>query len=190
MTMSDRIAIINDGKLQQIAPPLECYNRPANVFVAGFIGSPSMNFFDGHVDDYVFETEVFDIDIEDTDLESVSYTTLGIRPEDIYLDESDLRTPSNEIRATVDVLEPVGEKIFVYLIPGDEGITAEPELDDIDDGRASRSESILMSAPSETVLKEGEVVEIVFDRSSIHLFDTRSGDALIHDLERETTAAP
>lgn len=188
MTMSDRIAIINDGKLQQIAPPLECYNRPANIFVAGFIGSPSMNFFDGHVHDCVFETEAFDIDIEDTDLESVSHTTLGIRPEDIYLDESDLQAPSNEIRATVDVLEPVGEKIFVYLIPGDGEITAEPELDDIDDGRASRSESILMSAPSETVLKEGEIVEIVFDQSSIHLFDTQSGKALIHGLERERTA--
>ncbi|TKX51876.1 ABC transporter ATP-binding protein, partial [Halorubrum sp. SS7] len=51
MTMSDRIAVLNKGELQQIAPPLTCYNQPANRFVAGFIGSPSMNFFDATVGD-------------------------------------------------------------------------------------------------------------------------------------------
>lgn len=68
MTMSDRIAVINDGELQQIAPPLDCYNRPANVFVAGFIGSPSMNFFNGAVSNGVITTDAFSIDISSSHL--------------------------------------------------------------------------------------------------------------------------
>src|SRR6056297_1130300 len=85
MTLSDRIAVIDGGDLQQFAPPLTCYNEPDNLFVAGFIGSPSMNFVEGTVGDGGFESEHVDVefDVAPMAVGQGDTVTLGIRPEDV-----------------------------------------------------------------------------------------------------------
>ncbi|RRJ30144.1 ABC transporter ATP-binding protein [Halocatena pleomorpha] len=184
MTMSDRVAVINDGKLQQIAPPLTCYNEPANQFVAGFIGSPSMNFVAGSIDGAQFVSENLRIDLSDADYDGVTDVTLGVRPEDIYFADAEPLERTEPIDATVDVLEPIGEKIFVYLDAGLEEATSGDWADA--DETVGRSQ-FLMSAPSESAVEEGESVEIVFDRTSVHLFETATGEAIAHDIVSEPT---
>src|SRR6056297_3630516 len=87
MTMSDRIAVIDGGDLQQFAPPLTCYNEPDNLFVAGFIGSPSMNFVEGTVEADAIETKNFSLSFNPSSVDGIGagdQVTIGIRPEDIY----------------------------------------------------------------------------------------------------------
>src|SRR6056297_3486445 len=120
MTMSDRIAVIDSGELQQIDPPLTCYNEPANLFVAGFIGSPAMNFVDGRLTETGFTGDKVEVDF-DPDVVDASVgddVTLGIRPEDVYTlnDATSLANPTKQIDAVTDVLEPMGDEIFVYLL--------------------------------------------------------------------------
>jgi multiple sugar transport system ATP-binding protein len=181
MTMSDRIAVINQGVLQQIAPPLTCYNEPANLFVAGFIGSPSMNFFEGRVDGNSVAFDSFDIDVSNVDIPAdMSNVTLGVRQEDVYPAEQadSIEAPSEAIAATVDVLEPIGEQIFVYLDTGTEMADVGVETDDDDIG--ADIDSLLMGVEPDYQLEEGDQIEVVFDRSKIHLFETASGDAVAH----------
>lgn len=178
MTMSDRIAVINNGALQQLAPPLTCYNEPTNRFVAGFIGSPSMNFFEGSVSENGFTSEFIDVEFDpmSIDLDRDDAVTLGIRPEDVYLvDNADgLSDPTAEIEATTDVLEPMGDEIFVYLL------LSEDTNIDIDDPDAGSQ--LLMSIPPDTEIEGDESIQVVLDRSKIHLFDSASGDAIQHGL--------
>ncbi len=133
MTMSDRIAVLNKGKLQQIAPPLTCYNEPANRFVAGFIGSPSMNFAEGELVGDGLETKHFRVDLDPADIPGVGMgdaVTLGIRPEDVHLERSADSIPDSTgtISARTDVLEPMGDEVFVYLLLA-EGIERSMEKD-------------------------------------------------------------
>ncbi len=184
MTMSDRVAVINDGKLQQIAPPLTCYNEPANRFVAGFIGSPSMNFVEGTIEGEQFVSETLRVGLDSVALDSVTGVTLGIRPEDIYFADAEPPERTEPIEATVDVLEPIGEKIFVYL-DAEIDETAGGELADAQEETRGRSK-FLMSAPSESEIEEAESVEIVFDRTSVHLFETATGEAIAHGIAEPT----
>ena len=133
MTMSNRIAVMNDGHLQQFAAPLECYYRPKNRFVGGFIGSPSMNFIEGRFTETGVETEYFslDVDREVPGAEPGRPVTVGVRPEHITIaehatfetdsgpigaaDASDMDgTPSDPIAVETTVVEPVGDDIYVY----------------------------------------------------------------------------
>ncbi|TYL39191.1 ABC transporter ATP-binding protein [Natronococcus pandeyae] len=181
MTMSDRIAVLNAGELQQIDPPLVCYNEPANRFVAGFIGSPSMNFADGELVDGGVTTDHFDLksDMTELDLPVGDRVTTGVRPEDIYLTRNDdsVEHPSEVIEARTDVLEPMGDEIFVYLsLDGSSGSS-------MTSGEASgASNQLLMSVDPDTDIGEDESVSVVLDRSKIHLFDAESGDALAHGI--------
>ncbi|WP_440771775.1 ABC transporter ATP-binding protein [Natronorubrum sp. DTA28] len=191
MTMSDRIAVINSGELQQIDPPLVCYNEPANLFVAGFIGSPSMNLVRGELAAAGLRTDHFDLEFAAADLESAvgDGVTMGIRPEDIYLTKNaeSVDSASEVIEARTDVLEPMGDEIFVYLSLDDtssEMMTSEEV--------STASNQLLMSVDPDTVIDADESVSVVFDRSKIHLFETGSGTAITHgiaDLSSRPTAA-
>ncbi|AEH38657.1 ABC transporter ATP-binding protein [Halopiger xanaduensis] len=191
MTMSDRIAVINNGELQQIAPPLTCYNEPANLFVAGFIGSPSMNLVEGELTANGLTTDHFDVALDPAGLEGVSVgetVTMGVRPEDIYRTRTDaaesLASASTPIDATTDVLEPMGDEIFVYLsLDGAGGATM------TGDRGASGGDQLLMSVDPDAAIDEDDDVSVVLDRSKIHLFDTATGEALVHGLE-ELSAGP
>ena len=186
MTLSDRIAVLNTGELQQIASPLECYNQPNNRFVAGFIGSPSMNFAMSTVGEGRLETGGFDVDFDIAAVDGVGTgdrVEMGIRPEDIYLTENSENAldPSDPIGVETDVLEPMGDQIFVYLKP----LTAH---DDTGMGEAEQREGLLMSVDPDTDIAEDQSVEVVFDRGQMHLFDADTGDALSHGVVKGTAA--
>jgi multiple sugar transport system ATP-binding protein len=175
MTMSDRIVIMNDGEIQQVAPPLECYNMPANRFVAGFIGSPSMNFIDGFTSAHQVQTDQFsfDWDLQKGGLSTDTDVTVGIRPEDIYVSTLAERAtdPTSAIRARTDVIEPIGSEIYVYL-----------NLEEPDQPSSAGEEQIQMRVPADANIEEKENIEIVLDRARIHLFDRRTGEAIQHGL--------
>ncbi|SFR56045.1 carbohydrate ABC transporter ATP-binding protein, CUT1 family [Halogeometricum rufum] len=188
MTMSDRIAVIDSGQLQQIDPPLTCYNEPENLFVAGFIGSPAMNFVDGRLTETGFTGDKVEVDF-DPDVVDASVgddVTLGIRPEDVYTlnDATSLANPTKQIDAVTDVLEPMGDEIFVYLLLSED---AEVSLDE--EARGAMSDQLLMSVDPDSDITEDEDVTVVLDRTKVHLFDTETGQALMHGLAPTTTAS-
>jgi len=121
MTMSDRIVILSNGTIQQVGTPTEVYAEPVNRFVADFIGSPSMNFFDVEFDDRVLRSETFAYELPEGQAETVREArssddlVLGIRPEHVEV-EPDAEDP---ITATLDVLEHEGSDNYLYLSQGD-----------------------------------------------------------------------
>lgn len=152
MTMSDRIAILNNGQLQQIAPPEVAYSQPANEFVAGFIGSPSMNFIDCKVLGDTVETAAFSLDAP----EGVTRgATLGIRPENISPKRP---TADGLVEATVPVFEQVGSFNIVYL-----------DIDGLG--------SITAQVPGEKQFEPGARVSVTIDTDRVHLF-TEDGETV------------
>ncbi|MEZ3142819.1 ABC transporter ATP-binding protein [Halobaculum sp. MBLA0143] len=178
MTMSDRIAVLNQGELQQHDPPLVCYNEPTNKFVAGFIGSPSMNFTAGELTATGFSSEYFDVEFDTGDFERHvgDSVDLGIRPEDVSPVEAtgEARDPTHPVDATVDVMEPMGDEIFVYLVLSDDvGVGM---------GRgASGADRLLMSVSPDSTIEEGDDISVRLDRAKFHLFDGR-GEAITHSV--------
>jgi multiple sugar transport system ATP-binding protein len=179
MTMSDRIAVINGGVLQQVAPPLECYNKPTNKFVAGFIGSPAMNFFHGTITDDGFESKYMNMQFEPAahGVEPGQEVALGVRPEDVYLDhrKEEAEDPSRTYSVVTDVLEPMGDEVFAYLL----------FERDVEAGAEGRGEGqLLISLEPDTVVGEEEDIEVIFDRENVHLFDGESGEAIVHTIAK------
>jgi len=164
MTMGDRIAILNEGELQQMATPLEAYYKPHNRFVAGFIGSPSMNFIDVDVErseKLVLEHEAFSYDtsqrIRDAVDPTVDRMTLGIRPEDIEVAD---KPTANTIEVTVDVTEPLGKEQMIYFSFGDE--------------------TYIGSVSGHRNIPEGGIVNLRFPTDRVHLFDHVTGESILN----------
>ncbi|ELZ82962.1 sugar ABC transporter ATP-binding protein [Haloferax elongans ATCC BAA-1513] len=173
MTMGDRIAILNDGELQQVATPLEAYHRPANRFVAGFIGEPSMNFFqmEVHGDTLADDSFTYSLSPESEDAVSGSeHVTLGIRPEDVELVADG--SADHTYETTVDVVEPMGNENAVYLDFGDES-------------------RFVATVGGMRRVEAGETVYAHIPEDAVHLFDASSGDALKNrSLESVELAEP
>ncbi len=176
MTMGDRIVVMKDGKVQQIDSPLNLYNQPVNKFVAGFIGSPSMNFLNGKVtrgdgglnfrqSDGTLSLSLPDAAGARLDGRLDQELTLGIRPEDIY-DAS--RAPQDRPlalgEAMVEVVEPMGNEIFLYL-------STSGDTNRIGDSLVARLDARV--APS-----TGRMMPIALDMSKAHFFD-RTTDLII-----------
>ena len=168
MTMASRIAVMDFGVLQQIASPQELYNQPTNMFVAGFIGSPSMNFCDAKLvqsnGNVVVDAGEFTVTVPEA--RRVSYdgvvgkgmVVFGIRPEDMH-DPSFVPPGVNEsiIEAEVDVVELMGNEIFVYLKVG--------------------NQSIIARVDPRTSFRVGDSVQIAMNMDNMHLFDKETGKA-------------
>ncbi len=142
MTLGWRVAVMRDGFLQQVAPPMELYRRPANRFVTEFVGSPGMNFLPG---DTV-------AGIGDRRADGV---TLGVRPHDLTV----VPQGTGDIDAWVDVVEPRGSELLVYLRLGAKGDGAE----------------LRVVAPPEPAIEEERVVGVKFDRARLHWFEGEIG---------------
>ena len=119
MTMGDRIAVMRDGVLQQVAPPREIYDRPVNTYVAGFIGSPRMNFLPVTVSDHHAKASGFELDVAKAP--GLEHGILGIRPEDFLPNASD---GGAAIDLKVEVLEVLGADQFLYGKVGGDDLTA------------------------------------------------------------------
>ncbi|WP_048152214.1 ABC transporter ATP-binding protein [Palaeococcus ferrophilus] len=168
MTMGDRVAVINQGVLQQVGSPDEVYSKPANTFVGGFIGSPPMNFMDatvtedGFVDFGEFRLKLLPEQVEV--LEERGYLSkeaiFGIRPEDIYdAFFAQVKVPGeNMARAMVEIVENLGGEKVVHLSVGDLAFVGK--------------------FPAESRVKEGEELDIVFDMTKAHIFDKGTGRAV------------
>lgn len=169
MTMGDRIAILNNGRLQQVATPVDAYYKPSNRFVAGFIGSPSMNFLEVDIDrsdkltlehkGFSYPTRARIRDAIETDRDDV---VLGIRPEDIEIGDA---SSDHSIEVAVDVIEPLGKEQLIYF--------------SIDDRTHTGSVS------GHRTISEGEIVHLQFPPERIHLFDTHTGNTLINCVPPE-----
>lgn len=153
MTMGDRLVVMDAGEIQQVGAPVDLYHNPGNRFVAGFIGSPAMNFVDGRViqhEGLVFDAEDLKVHLPDRFGVSVDRNvTLGIRPEHIRCEAK------TDVMATVDVVEPMGSETYVYLSVDDQQMVAR--------------------LPGDRYPRVGERVGVVFDVDAIHLFDRETG---------------
>ncbi len=164
MTMGQRIAIMKDGKLQQCDQPEKVYKSPANKFVAGFIGSPPMNFMEAKISDGMVDAGDFKLPLPDSHPAKKmngKAVTMGIRPEAIFdknLDSHVKGTDANTIKAKVDVLEPLGHEYVAYLNIGTHNFIAT-----IDTG---------------TKIKEGQTSDFVVNLDEIHVFDAETEVAI------------
>jgi multiple sugar transport system ATP-binding protein len=161
MTMGTRIAVMKDGVLQQLDTPQQLYDYPANIFVAGFIGSPAMNLFDATVtgsrDDLALDTGSFKLPIPASRREKMAgyagkTVVFGVRPEDVH--DRDF-VPGNitgaPIPAQVDVMEPMGSEIYLYLLSGKQSYVARVD---------PRSQA-----------KPGKSMEVMLNLDHLHVFD-------------------
>ena len=154
MTMGDRIAVMSDGVLQQVAPPVDVYDHPANVFVAGFIGAPAMNLIPVNVTGRWARGSAIEVELPYAS--QVSRAILGIRPEAIT-DRLDPHGPTVDMM--VDTSESVGQHQLVYGHAGDDGIVARVD--------------------SRLRVHRGERMRLGLDVQSIHLFDETTGQACL-----------
>jgi multiple sugar transport system ATP-binding protein len=127
MTMGDRICVMKDGLIQQVDNPLNLYDKPANAFVAGFIGTPPMNFFYGRLEKnegkLVFKDDVVVIEIPEKWNEKLEpyidkKITFGTRPEDIGSEQAERTEDAPVISAKVEVIEPMGSETYLYMNTG------------------------------------------------------------------------
>jgi len=164
MTMGDRIAVMNQGHVEQIGTPVELYHKPKNLFVAGFIGSPSMNMFEGKL---VEKEETMGVNLKfllyklsprvsvSIKNKHLSQVIFGVRPEDVIINK---KKQENSFQAKVIRIEPIGKEYHIHLeIDGLTFISIESSIND---------------------LKEENIVWISFNKDKIYLFNLESGEAL------------
>jgi multiple sugar transport system ATP-binding protein len=166
MTMGDRVAVMNDGVLLQVDTPLALYDRPANLFVAGFIGSPAMNLLDATTPgDGTANCNGFDFAIDrSAAAASTGKVTLGIRPESWQIAANG--EPGYPVK--VAVVEELGADSYLYGTPQD----AAPDLE----GGVIRQ--IIARAPGRGGLERGQVVNLRVRPEDVHVFDSVTGERL------------
>ncbi|ELY96383.1 ABC transporter ATP-binding protein [Natrialba taiwanensis] len=175
MTMGDRLAVLNDGRLQQVGEPLTLYHEPANQFVAGFIGEPMMNFLHGHADDETFTGSGLEYPLDDRLADAVGDTdelVLGVRPEAIDVRRADEATGErergpHEFRLQVAVSETHGDQNVVSMTVDDEE-TDHDSLRAVTDGMH--------------VVTQGDSVVVTIDPDTVHVFDGETGETLCNRL--------
>lgn len=158
MTMADRLVVMKDGVIQQIDSPKDIYDYPKNVFVGGFIGSPSMNFFEGVIDDNFFEIKDIRIKIPEDKynvLDKQGYNgkdiILGIRPEDLHVDTKSKETNKTEIEAIVEISELMGADIIIYS--------------------HLYEQEFVSRVNSRANIKNGDKIKLDFNMDNCHFFD-------------------
>ena len=189
LTLGDRVTVLKKGVLQQCASPRELYEQPVNLFVAGFIGTPPMNFLPARVDGNELELPFCRVPIADDLAEKVKGKDLvivGIRPE--YIKDASLGddvTDGVSFSAPVDVTEWLGNEQYAY-IPFEADEAVKGKLDELDrelDGEGMRSQMIV-NLDARSRVREGEDAEFVFNPALMHVFDPESGDNLTRDEDR------
>ncbi|HLI17295.1 MAG TPA: sn-glycerol-3-phosphate ABC transporter ATP-binding protein UgpC [Rhodanobacteraceae bacterium] len=174
MTLGERIVVMNDGEIQQIDTPMRLYEQPANLFVAGFLGSPAMNFFRGRMREDLRGLEMQDAVLPLADLESAGLpldavrgrdVVLGLRPEHLQLARPPATASLVQFDAALEVVEPVGNEAFLNLRFGDTALVAR--------------------VPPQALPAPGEILRMQFDPSRLHVFEARSG----HRIERSRVTA-
>ena len=166
MTLGERIVVMNAGRVQQVDTPLALYDRPANRFVAGFIGSPAMNFIPGTVEAAGSERGTmfaagdgsFRVPLAGNRLAGGRAAVMGVRPEDIVVLPNGATDGSSATPARIDLVEPLGNETLVHTTVGSHTITARSTARELPD--------------------VGSTVSLRFDPEKLHWFDQESGERL------------
>jgi len=159
MTMGTRIAVMSDGKLQQVGTPQDLYDLPVNRFVAGFIGSPAMNLLEATVDGRHVKAGDIAIEISDArakELEGRTSVTIGFRPE--HLEFGKAEKGSAQIELTADVVEYLGAQELLHF--------------------STKSGEVLALIGSEHKTPRGTKVQLGLSLEKLHLFDSATGAAI------------
>ena len=196
MTLGDRVAVLKRGILQQLATPRELYENPGNLFVAGFIGSPPMNFLPATVEGNTVKLPFGTVEIPADKAQRAAGKGLliaGIRPEhfeDASLAAEEQRTGST-FRAPVDVVEWLGNETYAYIpFESPPEVTAQlQQLEKDLDGEGMRTQ-LVVSLDGASRIKEGQEAEIWVDGRRIHLFDPATGENLTVDHENAGRLLP
>jgi multiple sugar transport system ATP-binding protein len=189
MTLGDRLALLRQGALQQLGTPRELYEQPVNLFVAGFIGSPPMNFLPADVRADSLRTPFGDVPFDTGRLRGrlgdADVLIAGIRPEQFHdpmqLDEEQRRR-SVIHRARVDVIEWLGDEQLVFL-PYEAPERIQHQLAELGrelDAEWSRTQ-VIAKLSAETKVVEGDEIELAFDPGDLHLFDPATGSRLTQE---------
>ncbi len=196
MTMGDRVAVMKNGRLMQCAPPYELYDSPANVFVAGFIGSPKMNLFqstlskngEGKLQVSFGETQIT-LDQEllaarpSIAKHPLGPITVGLRPEGFHVKPD--ADPGHSVEATADVVEALGAETLIHFIAP---VASASDADVRDRAQASDEEESILAGAGQSLMvarlvppirvPEGAKIRLSIDESKLYLFDADTGDAL------------
>jgi ABC-type sugar transport system ATPase subunit len=160
MTLGTRIAVLRDGFLEQVAPAVELFQRPANAFVAGFVGAPAMNFwpcvYRGNGGRTVLVSPAGALELEAGNVDAADGTELlvGVRPHDIEL----VSNGGGDAVGRVAVIEPLGAATVIHLDVG----SASPQL-------------VRVVVPDAVTLTYGDLVAFRLRRDRLHVFDARTG---------------
>jgi multiple sugar transport system ATP-binding protein len=187
MTLGDRVAVMRSGMLQQVGSPAELYNGPKNLFVAGFIGSPAMNFLPAQVEGDTIKLPIGDIRLSDEHRRGLERAgsgnvIAGLRPEN-FEDAAligDQRDRGIVFRAKIDLVESMGSELYAYFNVEAEGL-ASKELDELaaDAGTAevpgAGTGQVVARLEADSQVQKGQEAELWFDAEKLHLFDAESG---------------
>ena len=201
MTLGDRVAVMRLGVIQQVGPPKELYGEPVNLFVAGFIGSPAMNFTPAQIDGNTIVLPILEAPLPEelrSKLDGTGELIAGIRPED-FEDASLVPDEARERGATfktkIDVLEWMGAELYAHFSIEQQGIESQ-ELAELAAAAGTAEvpsaggdeEQIVARLDSASEAREGKEVELFVDLSKLHLFDLETGRNITAG-EREPASA-
>jgi len=155
MTMGHRMAVMKEGKIQQLGTPLEVYDKPATLFVAQFIGTPPMNFFRATVFDGRLDATSFTLSLPSAHrVVNAQKVWVGVRPENLLPGHEQGRGETARVQGVVDLVEPIGHQAIVHVRLG---------------------EDVLVAAfDAHNMPKVGETIELVVELDALHLFDATS----------------
>jgi multiple sugar transport system ATP-binding protein len=198
MTLGDRVAVMRAGRLQQVDTPKKLYEEPVNLFVAGFIGSPAMNFFSAEVAGDTLKTPFGDIPLPERLRRAAASASgkrvlAGLRPEsfeDAEVARRQNRRGGHEFEADVDLTESMGSEVYAYLrLEGD--LAEADELAEIaaDSGAAdvpgAGNDQLVARLSAETEITRGSRARFWMDNEQLHIFDVETGRSLGRDDEPE-----
>jgi multiple sugar transport system ATP-binding protein len=204
MTLGDRVAVMRSGVLQQVGSPADLYGNPANIFVAGFIGSPAMNFMPATLHGSSAHLPIGDVELTGDALERAAggdpgrTVIVGIRPEsfeDASLLGADARDKGATFRTTLDLVESMGAEQYAYFQVDEmgEGIESDQLRELAEDAGTAEVPSsgegqVVARIEAASAIKRGDEVELWIDTSKLHFFDPATGESLAG--KRSSTPAP
>ncbi|MFI3116143.1 MAG: sn-glycerol-3-phosphate ABC transporter ATP-binding protein UgpC [Clostridia bacterium] len=170
MTMGDRIVVMKDGYIQQVDSPQELYDNPCNLFVAGFIGTPQMNFIEAVVNEkngsYFADFAEYSIKLPEGRFSPEALATvagkpvtLGIRPEDLHREEIFLSAENAVVlNLTVNAAEMMGAEVYMYCACGENSVT--------------------VKTPTRSAAKSGDIIKLAVDTNKLHVYNKETGNAV------------
>ncbi len=198
MTLGDRVAVMRAGVLQQVDTPMQLYTRPRNLFVAGFIGSPAMNFMPATIDGATVKLPMVDVRLPEDLRERVGRIDpgknliAGIRPESFedaaLLGDDGARGGGATFRTTVDLVEAMGAEIYAHFtVTSDQQLESEELRELAEDAGATEipgggeEGAVVARLSAESQVGEGQEAELFVDASHVQLFDPEDGSSLTAD---------